>query len=98
MNRSRAIAKDNGDGAHFKIEISAKVTDDWFEKKKQVKQKLEEATSKAESLHCEMLDANKTNILLTQKMDDYDLATRRFRETLTKKTNQIKYQAEVENL
>ena len=31
-------------------------------------------------------------------MDDYDLATRRFQETLTKKTNQIKDQAEVENL
>ena len=97
-NRSRANAKINADRAESKLEISERVTFDLFEENKEVKQQLEEATSKAESLQSELLEANKTNILLKQKLDEYDLANKRFHESLTKKTNQIKDQSEIENL
>ena len=97
-NRSRANAKINADRAESKLEISERVTSDLFEENKEVKQQLEEATSKAESLQSELLEANKTNILLKQKLDEYDLANKRFHESLTKKTNQIKDQSEIENL
>ena len=43
----------------------------------------------------EHLEAN-TNNLLKQKLDDYDLANKRFQETLTKTTNQITDQAAIE--
>ena len=66
------------------------------EENKEVKQQLEEATSKAESLQCELLKTNKTNILLKLKTDDYDIADERFQESLTKKTNQFRVQAAVE--
>ena len=97
-NRSRANAKINADRADSKLEISERVTSDLFEENKEVKQQLEEATSKAESLQSELLEANKTNILLKQKLDEYDLANKRFEESLTKKTNQIKDQYEIEKL
>ena len=97
-NRSRANAETNAERTEPKIEISEKITSDLFEENKDVKQQLEEATPKAESLQSELLEANKTNILLKKKMDDYDLAHKRFQEYLTKKTNQIKDQAEVEKL
>ena len=97
-NRSRANAKINADRAETKLEISERVTSDLFEENKEVKQQLEEATSKAESLQSELLEANKTNILLKQKLDEYDLANKRFQESLTKKTNQIKDQFEIEKL
>ena len=67
-----------------------------FEENKEVKQQFEEAISKAESLQSKLLEAKKTNILLKQRLDDYDLANKRFQESLTKKTSQIKDQAEVE--
>ena len=88
-NRSRANAKTNADRADSKLEISERVTSDLFEENKEVKQQLEEAASKAESLQSELLEANKTNILLKQKLDEYDLANKRFHESLTEKTNQI---------
>ena len=97
-NTSIANAKINADRAESKLEISERVTSDLFEENKEVKQQLEEATSKAESLQSELLEANKTNILLKQKLDEYDLANKRFHESLTKKTNQIKDQSEIENL
>ena len=65
-NRSRANAKINADRAESKLEISERVTSDLFEGNKEVKQQLEEATSKTESLQSEQLEANKTNILLKQ--------------------------------
>ena len=34
--------------------------------------------------------------MLKQKLDEYDLANKRFQESLTKKTNQIKDQSEIE--
>ena len=86
-NRSRANAKVNADRAESKLEISERVTSDLFEENKEVKQQLEEATSKAESLQSELLEANRTNILLKQKLDEYDLANKRFQESLTKKNN-----------
>ena len=95
---SRANAKINADRAESKLEISERFTSDLFEKKKEVKQKLEEATSKAESLQSEMLESNKTNILLKKKLDEYDLANERFRESLNKKAAQIKEQTETEKL
>ena len=49
-NRSRANAKLNADHVESKLEISERVTSDSFEKNKEVKQQLDEATSKAESL------------------------------------------------
>ena len=87
VNRSRANAKINADRAESKLEISERVTSDLFEENKEVKQQLEEATSKAESLQSELLEANRTNILLKQKLDEYDLANKRFQESLTKKNN-----------
>ena len=75
-NRSRANAKINADRAESMLEISEIVTSDLFEESKEVKQQLEEVTSKAESLQSEVLEANKTNILLKQKLDKYDLANK----------------------
>ena len=97
-NRSRANAKINADRVESKLEISEKVTSDLFEENKEVKQQLEEATSKAESLQSELLEANKKYILLKQKLDEYDLTNKRFQESLTKKTTQIKDQSEIEKL
>ena len=88
-NRSRANAKNNADRAESKLEISERVTSDLFEANKVVKQQLDEATSKAESLQSELLESNRTNILLEQKLDDYDLANKRFQDFLRKKTAQI---------
>ena len=42
-----------------------------------------------------LLEANRPNILFKQKLDDYDLANKRFRESLTEKTNQIINQVDV---
>ena len=97
-NRSRANAKINVDRAESKLEISERVTSDLFEENKEVKQQLEEVTSKAESLQSELLESNKTNILLKKKLDEYDLANKRFQESLNKKTAQIKEQTEIEKL
>ena len=69
-----------------------------FEENKEVKQQLDEATSKAESLQSELLESNKTNILLEQKLDEYYLADKRFQESLKKKAAQIKEQTETEKL
>ena len=80
------------------MEISERVTSDLFEKNKEVIQQLEEVTSKAESLQSELLESNKTNILLKKKLDEYDLANKRFQESLNKKTAQIKEQTEIEKL
>ena len=80
------------------MEFSEKLTSDLFEENKEVKQQLEETTSKAESLQSELLEANKTNILLKQKLGEYDLANKRFQESLTKKTIQIEDQSEIEKL
>ena len=63
-NRSRANAKINANRAESKLEISERVTPDLFEENKEVKQPIEEVTSKAVSLQSELLESNKTNILL----------------------------------
>ena len=97
-NRSRANAKINADRAESKLEISERVTSDFFEQNKEVKQQLEEVTSKAESLESDLLESNKTNILLKKKLDEYDLANKRFQESLNKKAAQIKEQTEIEKL
>ena len=83
-NRSRANAKTNADRAESKLEISERLTSDLFEENEEVKQQLDEAISKAESLQSELLESNKTNILLKQKLDEYDLANKRFQESLNK--------------
>ena len=97
-NRSRANAKINADRAESKLEISERVTSDLFEENKEVRQQLEEVTSKAESLQSELLESNKTNILLKKKLDKYDLANKRLQESLNKKAAQIKEQTEIEKL
>ena len=97
-NRSRANAKINADRAESKLEISERVTSDLFEENKEVKQQVEEVTSKAESLQSELLESNKTNILLKKKLDEYDLANKRFQVSLNKKTAQIKKQTEIGKL
>ena len=97
-NRSRADAKINADRAESKLEISASVTSDLFEENKEVKHQLEEVTSKAESLQSELLESNKNNMLLKKKLDEYDLANKRFQESLNKKAAQIKEQTEIEKL
>ena len=96
--RSRANAKINADRAESKLENSERVTSDLFEENKEVKQQLDEATSKAESLQSELLESNKINILLKKNLDEYDLANKLFQESLNKKVAQIKKQTEVENL
>ena len=96
-NRSRANAKINADRAESKLEISERVTSDFFEENKEVKQQIDEATSKADSLQSELLESNKTNIFLNKKLDEYDLANKRFQESL-KKAAQIKEQTEIEEL
>ena len=65
-------------------------------KDKQVKQQLEEETSKVELPQSELIKANKTNVLLKKKMDDHYLANQTFQESLAKKTSEIKDHAEVE--
>ena len=50
-NRSRANAKINAVRAESKLEISERATSDLFEENKEIKQQLDEATSKAESLN-----------------------------------------------
>ena len=97
-NRSRANAKINADRAESKLEISERVTSDFFEENKEVKQQLEEVTSKAESLQSELLESNKSSILLKKKLDEYDLANKRFQESLDKKAAQIKDQTEIDKL
>ena len=97
-NRSRANAKLDADRAESKLEVSERVTSDLFEENIEVEQQLEEATSKAESLQSQVLEANKIKILPQQKLDEYDLANRRFLKSLTKKTNLIKDQSEVETI
>ena len=97
-NRSRANAKINADRAESKLEISERVTSDWFEENKEVKQQLEEVASKTESLQSELLESNKTNILLKKKLDEYNLANKRFQESLNKKAAQIKEQTKIEKL
>ena len=73
-NRSRANAKANADRTESKLKISDRVTSDMLEENKEIKEPLEEATSKAESLQSELLESNKSNLLLKQKLDEYDLA------------------------
>ena len=100
-NRSRANAKTNADCAESKLEISERVTSHLFEENKEVKQQLVEATSKAESLQSEFIDQfnlNKTNNLLKKKLDEYDLANKRFQESSKMKAAQIKEQTEIEKL
>ena len=80
------------------MEISERVTSDVLEENKEVKQQLEEVTSKAESLQSELLESNKTNILLKKKFYEYDLANKRFQESLNKKAAQIKEQKEIGKL
>ena len=88
--RSRAKAKINADRAEFKLEISERVTSDLFEGSKEVKQQIDEATSKAESLQSGMLESNRSNLLFKQKLDEYDLANKWIQKSLNKKAAQIK--------
>ena len=97
-NRARAKAKINADRAKSQLEISERITSDLFEENKEVKQQLDVVTFKAESLQSELLESNKTNILLKQKLDEYDRANKRFQESLNKKAAQIKEQTEIEKL
>ena len=68
-NTSRANAKINIDCAESKLQISEKVISDLFEENKEVKRQLTEVTSKTESLQSELLEANKTNFFLEQKLE-----------------------------
>ena len=97
-NRSRANTKLAADRAAFNLEISERVTSHLFEGNEEVKQQLDEATSKAESLKSELLESNKTIILLKQKLVEYDHANKRFQAPLNKKLTQIKEQTEIEKL
>ena len=46
----------------------------------------------------QMFEANKTNMLLKQKLDEYDIANKRFQESLNKKINRIKDRNELQML
>ena len=89
-NRSRANAKINADRADSKLEVSERVTSGLFEENKVVKHQLEEVTSKAESLQSELIESNKTNLLMKKKLDEYDLANKRFQESSNKKAARSK--------
>ena len=80
------------------MEVSERVTSDSFEENKEVKQQLDEATSKAESHQSELLESINTNVLSKQKLDNYDLDNRRFQESSNKKATQIKEQTEIDKL
>ena len=97
-NRSRAMAKESANRAEFKLEISERVTSDLFDENKELKSQIEEATSKAESLQSELLESNKTNILLKEKLDAFDVANKRFKEILDKKDTKLKDQTEIDKL
>ena len=64
--RLRGNPKPKADRAESKLEFSEKVNSHLFKENKEVEQQTVEATSKAESLQSEQLEANKTNILLTK--------------------------------
>ena len=68
-NRSRTNAKVNADRADSKLEISERVFSNLFGENKEDKQQLDDATSKAESLQSELLESNKTIILLKKELD-----------------------------
>ena len=97
-NRSRAMAKENATRAELKLEISERVTSDLFDENKELKNQIEEATSKAQSLQSQLLESNKTNILLKEKLDAFDVANKRFKEILDKKDTILKDQTEVDKL
>ena len=97
-NRSRAMAKENATRAEFKLEISERVTSDLFDENKELKNQIEEATSKAESLQSQLLEPNKTNILLNEKLDAFDVANKQFKEILDKKDTRLKDQANIDKL
>ena len=97
-NRWRVNAKFDADRAESKFEISERVTSDLFEENKKVKRQLDEVTSKAECLQSELLETNKTNIFLKQKIDEQDLANKRFQLSLNNKATQIKQQTGIEKL
>ena len=97
-NRSRTMAKENATRAEFMLEISERVTSDLFDENQELKNQIEEATSKAESLQSQLLESNKTNILLKEKLDAFDVANKRFKEILDKKDTKLKDQTEVDKL
>ena len=74
------------------------MTSDLFEETKELKQQLDEVTSKEDSRQSELLESTKTNIFWKQKHDEYDLANERFQESLNKKATQIKEQTQIEQL
>ena len=96
--RSLANAITNADRAKSKLEISARVTSILFEENEEVKQQLDEATSKAESVQSELLESNQTNILLKKKLDENDAVNKRFQESLNRIATQMKEQTELEKL
>ena len=69
LKLTRANAKGNADRAESESEIAERMTSDLFEENIEGKHELEEATSTAESLQSELLEANKTNSLPKQKLD-----------------------------
>ena len=95
-NRSRANARANADRAESNLEIWKRVASGLIEDKKEVKQQLDEAASKTESLQSELLYSNKTNIFSNQKPDENDLANESFQESLNKKATKIKEHTETE--
>ena len=92
------MAKENATRAEFKLEISERVTSDLFDENKELKNQIEEATSKAESLQNQLLESNKTNILLNEKLDAFDVANKQFKEILDKKDTRLKDQANIDKL
>ena len=53
---SQANAKATADRVESKLKLSERVTSDSFDENKEIKQQLDEATSKAESLQSQMLE------------------------------------------
>ena len=45
-----------------------------------------------------MFEANKTNIVFKQKLYAYDVANKRFQESLIKRTTQLREQSEIDEI
>ena len=70
---------------------------DLFDENKEIQQ-IDEVTSKTQSIQTELLEAKKTKILLKQKLDEHEIAYKKFQESSNKKITQIKDQNEKEKL
>ena len=78
------MTNENANKLESNLEISKKITEDLFGKNNELKPLLEKTTSKSESRQTELLEANKSNVLLKEGLDAFDVANKRFKEKIDK--------------